>query len=137
MSVKFLKFDTAAISDPKSIIDPWLTAKKDDCHPLAVTDCFDLEGGDQRPFSEALAVVNKHFDTIVLKLSKAYGEPTFSGTDKDAKFPAWAGTGYRVAFWKTGKRIIYLHITHIGTIAPVELNLGVVTGPPRNWLAGA
>ena len=38
--------------------------------------------------------------------------------------------------WKNGKRILYLHITHVGTVAPVELTLGVVTGPPKNWAFG-
>jgi hypothetical protein len=136
MAVKFLTYDKGAIAKPKIIADRLLQAKEDTCHPLAVSDCYDLEDGEESLFEEALIAVNRDFDGVLAKLSAALGEPAFAGTDKDKKFPPWAGTGYRVAYWKDRKRILYLHITHVGTVAPVELTLGVVTGPPKNWAVG-
>jgi hypothetical protein len=136
MATKFLTYDKAAIARPGVVVDRLLQSKDDVCHPLAISDCFDLEDGDEERFEEALAAINRDFAGVAAKLSASLGEPAFAGTDKDKKFPTWAGTGYRVAYWKAGKRIVYLHITHVGSVAPVELNLGVVTGPPKNWVVG-
>jgi hypothetical protein len=136
MATKFLTYDKAAIAKPGAIVERLLETKDDACHSLAVTDCYDLEDGDESLFEDALVAVNREFDGVLVKLSASLGKPAFAGTDKDKGFPAWAGTGYRVAYWKCGKRVAYLHITHVGSVAPVELNLGVVTGPSKNWAVG-
>ena len=136
MATKFLTYDKAAIAKPRVVVDRLLQAKEDGCHSLAVADCYDLEDGEESLFEEALVAINRDFAGVLAKLSASLGEPAFAGTDKDKKFPPWAGTGYRVAYRKTGKRIVYLHVTHVGTVAPIELNLGVVTGPPKNWAVG-
>jgi hypothetical protein len=136
MATKFLEYDKVAIAKPGVIVDRLLETKDDTCRSLAITDCYDLEGGDESLFEEAVAAINREFDGVLAKLSASLGVPAFAGTDKDKKFPPWAGTGYRVAYWKRGKRIVYLHITHVGTVAPLELNLGVVTGPPEDWAVG-
>ena len=136
MATKFLTYDKAAIAKPKAIVDRLLQTKEDDDHPLAISDIYDLEDGDEALFEEALVAINRDFDAVLAKLSASLGEPTFAGTNKDKKFPIWASTGYRVAYWKNGKRIVYIHITHVGTVAPLELVLGVVTGPPKDWAVG-
>ena len=136
MATKFLEYDKAAIAKPGVIVERLLGTKDDACHSLAVTDCYDLEDGDESLFEDALVAVNREFDGVLAKLSTTLGAPAFAGTHKDKGFPAWAGTGYRVVYWKSGKRVAYLHITHVGSVAPVELNLGVVTGPPKNWAVG-
>jgi hypothetical protein len=136
MATKFLTYDKAGLARPQGVADRLLQAKDDSAHSLAVTDCYDLEDGEEEQFEEALAAVNREFDGVLARLTAALGEPAYTGTDKDKKFPSWAGTGYRVAYWKSGKRIVYLHITHVGSVAPVELTLGVVTGPPKNWAVG-
>ena len=136
MATKFLTYDQAAIARPGAVVERLLGTKDDACRSLAVTDCYDLEDGDESLFEEALVAVHREFAGVLARLSAALGEPAFAGTNKDRKFPPWAGTGYRVAYWKTGKRVVYLHITHVGSVAPVELNLGVVTGPPKDWAVG-
>jgi hypothetical protein len=136
MAAKFLTYDKAAIAKPGIIVERLLRTKEDACHPLAVSDCYDLEDDEEPLFEEALAAINRDFAGVLARLAASLGEPAFAGADKDKGFPTWAGTGYRVAYWKNGKRILYLHITHVGTVAPVELNLGVVTGPPKNWAVG-
>jgi hypothetical protein len=137
MSVKFLVYDKAAVAKPGDAVERLLKTGEDSCHSLAVTDIFDLEAGDEPRFEQAMAAIDRDFDQVLAKLSASLGRPAFKGTDKDKKFPGWAGTGYRVAFWKKAGRIVYLHVTHVGTVAPVELNLGIVKGPPKNWAAGA
>jgi hypothetical protein len=136
MTTKFLPYDKAAIAKPGTVAEQLLASREDACHPLAVSDCYDLEDGDEERFEEALTAIHRVFDQTLSKLSASLGEPVFAGTDKDKKYPPWAGTGYRVAFWKNAKRIVYLHITHVGSVAPIELNLGVVTGPPKDWAVG-
>jgi hypothetical protein len=137
MATKFLTYDKAAIAKPKAIVDRLLQTKEDDCHSLAISDIYDLEDGDEEHFEEALVSINRDFDAVLARLSASLGNPVFAGTDKDKKCPIWATTGYRVAYWKNGKRIVYLHLTHVGTVAPLELVLGVVTGPPKDWAIGA
>ena len=137
MAIKFLTYDKSAIARPANVVDRLFKNKEDECHSLAVSECYDLEDEDEELFEEALAAINRDFDQVLARLSASLGKPVFSGTDKDKGFPPWAGTGYRVAYWKNAKRILYLHITHVGTVAPVELNLGVTTGPPKNWAVGA
>ena len=136
MATKFLTYDKAAIAKPDAVVDRLLKSKEDSCHSLATSDCYDLEDGDEAKFEQALADIQRDFDSLVPKLSAKLGEPVFSGGHQDKKFPTWAGTGYRVAYWKSSKRLVYLHITHVGSVAPVELNLGVVTGPPKKWFVG-
>jgi len=136
MATKFLEYDKVAIAKPGDIVERLLETKDDTCHSLVVTDCYDLEDGEESLFEEALVALNRDFDGVLTKLSASLGKPAFAGADKDKKCPIWASTGYRVAYWKEGKRIMYLHITHVGTVAPVELNLGVVTGPPKDWAVG-
>ena len=136
MATKFLTYDKAAITKPRVVVDCLLQTKEDGCHALAVSDCYDLADGEESHFNEALVAINRDFENVLAKLAASLGEPAFAGNDKDERFPTWAGTGYRVAYWKNGKRIVYIHITHAGAVAPVELNLGVVTGPPKNWEVG-
>ena len=136
MPTKFLKYDKSAIAQPGTVAERLLQTPEDSCYWLAVSDCYNLEAGDESLFEEALDTINHDFDRVLATLSASLGEPAFVGTDKDEQYPTWAGTGYRVAYWMNGKRILYLHVTHVGTIAPLELNLGVVTSPARNWVVG-
>jgi len=92
---------------------------------------------------EAMSEFDTRFEAMVQEFAKAeeklgeiYGTPAFTGDENQPEFPQWANSGHRLAYWNVDGRILYLHITQTDKELPLELTLGVVDGPPKQWYIG-
>lgn len=87
-------------------------------------------------FDSRFEAMASEFSEAQEKLAEIYGQPVFTGDSNHSEFPEWASSGHRLAFWNVGGRILYLHITQTDKDLPLELTLGVVDGPPKEWYIG-
>lgn len=125
-----------AVGKPEAIVKKLLASSDDDLCVIKESESF-FDDEAQERFDDDLVEIDTTFDDVLAKLIKTQGKPVFSGRDKDKKFPKWGQTGYRVAFWKVGKRILYLHLSHVDKEMPLELLIGVVGDPPpKDWFVG-
>jgi hypothetical protein len=129
----FLDYDTDGIENPASIVSKLLANTQDSEHSLAMMELSLTE----KQVAIALKTIDRDLHSIVQKLSKTLGEPSYRGTDSDQEnYPSWAYTGTEVAYWqdKNG-RIVYLIKYIPADLGIFELILGAVDNPQEDWMA--
>lgn len=128
------------IADAKVTISNLLKSKDDQETGLAYSVGYEWDWTSSpkglKDFEKTKTALWKEFDRVLAIVTERLGVPTFVGTPDDKKFPIWGSAGYRIAYWKNGKRHYYLNLTHIDKEAMMTLDLGAITGPPKNWIAG-
>ena len=97
-------------------------------------DFFDDEA--MEAFDSRFELMSQEFVDAENKLAEVYGNPIFTGDNKQPDFPKWAASGHRLAYWNINNRILYLHVTQTDKELPLELTLGVVDDPPDEWYIG-
>lgn len=128
--------DVDGLEDPSTILEELLACEEIEAERTLVRSHSFFDSEEAADFDSMLLALVGTFDDTLSRLVISLGQPAFVGTPTDQGFPLWAQTGLRVAYWKLRDRVVYLHITHVDKEMPLELTIGVVTGPPDMWFVG-
>ena len=140
--IRMKRAQSMASHNVAQVVQAWLQTDMTEASlALTMTDAF-LEVGDDdeqqaMAFAERMNELGKAFEKAETQVANVLGAPSLTAAPCDGKLPPWAQSGYRLSSWNVGERMIYLHVTHRNTELPLELTLGVVTGPPTGWVIGS